>query len=623
MAGDVAQFGSVHRRIRASSVYVRARIASWPNFGPTTHTSPRVVDSEQRAKVSDLPGHTHRRAQEDSEEVDRHKSEADGWRHMLMKVTGDLGAANDEISREREKASKLVAEHERSNEELRQQHADELLRMEQRHAQALRDRDDEVDRVWQETQLARGERDRSQAEFDGLLEEERRARAEEVARIRWEHAEAMSQKDSELERLQQEAQLERDEARFQRSEADETWRQRCAEAEGQLRLARGELAQEREQLQKARAEHAAALARLKKGNVEEMARVAQDHQQAFVLKDAEVERLRKEVQFERRESERKKAEVEADWQKRLDEVEAKLQVARADFQQERERMVRAQGEVERTLDDARHAHAEQVTRLLTKHTAEISQKDAEVEKARRELQHEREEGERLCSTIDDAWRTRLADSEKDLTLLSSELREAQRLAAKQRAESAAAMLELRESASGEVKRLTRDHALAMDRCEAELDSERRAAQRALDRLEQERAEMEEQLRARLQELDVDLRTAKDLAAEEREAAERLQAESKRALQSLEEAQAAELARRASVHSKALQKRDVDLEQLRNEARRERQAAESHESESQEAWRWLSRLEGDLKLAQRELKQERELSAKLGRTVVCVCVWGPR
>jgi len=549
-----------------------------------------------------------RRMLEDSEETDRSRSEADGWRHMLMKITGDLNSKNDEIALEREKAGKAVADCEREKANLRQSHAEEIARLERTHTEALSKRDSQINSAWQDTQIAREAAERQRTETERYVADMQRAHADELTRLGWENAEALSKKDAEVDRAQQQVQLVRDEAHFQRAEAEEVWRQRCAEAESNLMSMREELARMRDQLTKVQSEHSTATAKLKRTHAEELAHASQDHTQTLALRDAELARLRKEMQYDRDEAERRRSELEKVWQQKLSEVENALKAARADSQQERERMTKAQAELENALGDIRNKHALELTKVHTNNANELAHKETEIEGLKRDLQHEREEGERLCSTVDDAWRSRLADAEKDFELLRSELRNEREATAKVKSEGSAAITELKEANARELTRLAQEHSGLVAKKEAEWDSKHRAAQLSRDRAERERAEAEETLQRKIAEAEADLAVARQAQTREQERASKLQAECRRSVTELEQAQADEVSRLGAEHARSLQRRDAELEQARIEAKSEQEEAAKQETESQEAWRWLSRVEGDLKTAQRELRQERELAA---------------
>lgn len=480
------------------------------------------------------------KADEEREEGERQRAESDGWRHMLMKMSGDLNASKDEVSQEREKVAKAAMDSGHVRGEMNQAHSEDLARLNRAHEEKVKECEAEIRQAWQEAQATRQEVGRQRADADRIVEEAKRAKGEEISRLEWAHGEALSKKDAEMERVKQELRLTRDEAQFQRAEADEFWQQRCADAEAGLKAAREELT------------------RLRQAQAEDLSNVSSEHMRNIGMRDTEIDRLRKELQHERREAERKRAEADDMWQHRVSEVEGHMKAARVEFQQERDRLLKAQADLERALGELREAHAAELTNALTKQANDLASQDEEVEKLRRELHREREEGERMCSTVDDAWRSRLAENEQDLAELRTELQKAKR-----------------------------------DREEGE----------------RQRAQAEETAQRRVEHLEGDLKKAREMLSQHQEQAAKARTESKRSLAEIEEAHSEELERRSLEQSKALATMDTDLGAARRMAQAEKEEAEHQGHESQEAWRWLSRVEGDLKTAQKDLKQERESAVK--------------
>lgn len=482
-----------------------------------------------------------RQVAEEKEEGERQRVEAEGWRHMLMKISGDMNATTDNLASEREKTAKAAIDLERAKGELRQVHQEEVNRLKEAHKEELARRDAEAGRVWQDVNSARQEVDRQRAEAERVIADVRAAHKDELARAEWMQTEALAKKDSENDKLKQEIQLVRDEASFQRAQAEEFWQQRCQEAEASVKGLRDEIS------------------RLRERHTNEVSAISADHARTVSMRDQEIERLRKDVQQERSAAERRRAEAEGQYQQRIAEAEALVKTTRAEAQQERERMLKAQQELERSMAELREVHAAELTKALTKQGNELAKRDEELEEVRQELKREREEGERMCSAVDDAWRGRLADMEKDLALVRSELED---------------------------------------------------ARRGRDLAEQQNRQQEETWQQKSTELEVNLRAAQELATQQQERVERTQRESRRTLEQLEEKHSEEIVQRTVEHSRALAARDSEAEAAKRQAQSDREEAAQQTQEAQEAWRWLSRIEGDLKTAHADLKKERDQAAMM-------------
>lgn len=573
-------------------------------------TETEKTDEREHAQTLLELDRLRKQLREETEEMERNKSEADGYRHMLVKITGDLNYANDDIEKERERAGRSVADCDRTATALRHKHADEIIKMGEVHAEDLAQRDQQVNRAWQETQLARAEVTRAREEAGRAVDDVQQAHAEEMNRLRREHADSSARKDAEVERAQQQAQLARDEAQYQRAEVEETWCQRVADAEGNLHAIREELFHERDQLARAHSDHTAEISRLKKAHSEDVARLGTDGTQALQQRDSEVARLRKEILHERREAERKQSEREDMWQQRLGGVEENLKVARTDFQQERERLMKANNELEYALGEMRNSHNDELSRLHAKHSEDLGQRDADIERIKQELRREREQGGQLCSEVDNAWRQRLSDSETDFANLNAELKEAREQISRLKADHGSTAAELRETCTSELARVTQEHARALDCKTIEWDTERRALMRDKDRLERSNTDAEERWQHKVAQAEADLQAARQIQGQEKEKAARAQSECKQSISRLEQTQAEELLGKARDFEKRLQRREAEFDTAREEAKAMKQEAASQEKESQEAWRWLSRVEGDLKTAQKDLKKEHELVAAL-------------
>lgn len=565
---------------------------------------------QERAKLQAEVDRLQGRLREETDETEQHKSEADGYRHMLVKITSDLNHANDDIVRERERAGRAVADCDRASAEMRQSQAELLRRMGETQAEELNQRDLQMNRAWQETQMARREVEVARADAQQALNDLQQAHAAELNRLRRDIAEAAARRDAEVERVQQQAQLARDEAHYQRAEADEHWRQRLADAEGALAMAREELQHERDELSRANGDYSHEITRIKKAHAEDLARIGTDRGQALQQRDAELQRLRKEMQQERREAERRREEMEASWQHRLAEAEQALKTGHAEWQQERERLFRTQQELESTLAQLRATHSDEVARARGRYAEELAQRDAELERVKQDLRHEREEGERMCSSVDEAWRRRVADSEKDFANMQTDLKREREHVSRLQAEHGAKNTELRDTFVAEMTRLKQEHTRAVDDKAAEWDVERRSLQREKDRLDRTIAEIEEGWQHKMAQIEADLLVARNVQSQEREKAAKVQSECKQSMSKLELAHAEELQKSAVETERQIRRREQELLLARDEAKSMKQEASKQEQESQEAWRWLSRVEGDLKSAQQDLKKEHELVAAL-------------
>ncbi len=134
---------------------------------------------QERAKLQAEVDRLQGRLREETDEMERHKSEADGYRHMLVKITSDLNHANDDIMRERERAGRAVADCDRASAEMRQSQAEQLRRMGETQAEELNQRELQMNRAWQETQMARREVEVARADAQQALNDLQQAHAED------------------------------------------------------------------------------------------------------------------------------------------------------------------------------------------------------------------------------------------------------------------------------------------------------------------------------------------------------------------------------------------------------------------------------------------------------------
>jgi len=142
------------------------------------------------------------------------------------------------------------------------------------------------------------------------------------------------------------------------------------------------------------------------------------------------------------------------------------------------------------------------------------------------------------------------------------------------------------------------------------DVEKRSLQREKERLERNIAELEERWQYKLTQAETDLAAAKHSLGQERDKAARIQSECKQSISRLEQTQAEELHKSSREAERQVQRRQQELDLAKDEARSMKQEAAKQEHESQEAWRWLSRVEYDLKIAQKDLRSEQELARSL-------------
>lgn len=544
------------------------------------------------------------------DEADNQRSEAEGFRRMATKIQGGLDLAGDQIDREREKSGRTVAEFDRAAAELRRAHADDVATIEDAHAEGLAERDAQVQLARRETQAVRDELEQSRVNARRLVSEMEEAHSKEIARLGSDHLVALSKNSSEAERAIRQAKFANEETHLQHTQADETWRQHCAELQTNLRNVQADLEKEAGEVLRARADLASAEAKFKKLNADSTARITAEHTHVLSFRDREIEKIRQEIQLERRSFEQRLSDEDNLWRQHLADFEELLRSVRAELHQERENNSRSKADSERALADMQKSHGEELAKMRRVHAEKLATKDVEIERGRQDLQKEREEGEQLCSTVDDAWKARVADAEEELNRLTAQCKLDHDRLAKTKADAAASLSEAKESCRMEIERIRQTSSKSMEDEETAWEEKRRGLQSEIERLDRSEKHLQEMLKRKIQVSEEELVAARQEAGVEKERATRLKADTDRAIFSLEQKQADETDKQNAEYQANLRRHLDDAETARLEAKKAVELREEHETESQSAWRWLSRVEGDLKATQKELNHERELSASL-------------
>jgi len=545
-------------------------------------------------------------------EAGRQRTEAEAALQRLADTEHNLQAVRAELGEERRLVAQAKADSERTS---------------RAEAEAALGRLSNAEHGLQATRAELGEERRlvaqAKADSERTLAELNQFRARELSRL-------AAERSAELERHSAVSEAER-----RRAEAEEQWQRRLADADEALRAVQDELVREQRLAARVEASGERAFTEICQSHADEISRRAVEHSEVLARWKQEA----MDAQRGQEEAERRVAEADLHWRRSLAEADCGLQAAKEELRRERQLAATAQDSGESTLAELRQALAgERVRSASARAEAEAlafeRDASAEAERARREAQSTREaaqasevleraaqaqRAERARLAAEETWQRRLDDVEAMSFRSAQEAEEAKHRAtsAEQSASRAEEALYLARTELEQERRLLVEEqrrnrilgegAKSLQRRDEELDIVRREAgiananaiglrreaeeaRRSCEAAERQGAEVERHWQGRLARAGEELRSAR----EELQAARAAPAVPPSSLAPAAEAAGEQDLRQARIDrdhlsrklvdcTKALAQREAELEQLRRDAKLERQQVSMQRAEADESW----------------------------------------